>query len=146
MFGITEFIFGVKKEVTIVDLGTFKANVRNITSKNIIWEAIIKSKLDKELAIALIGNANKPFSSQIETVKFIITNNNSISNQIVSIINKKEELTNKFKNENIADYALKEINPWRKGEISYELLFQSKLKNNYLGAIFKNGKITEVYI
>ncbi|NQY31301.1 MAG: hypothetical protein HRT69_17775, partial [Flavobacteriaceae bacterium] len=90
--------------------------------------------------------SNGPYNNQIETVKYIINEIDVINNQITELINNNLELNDKFKNQSMSDFHLACINPWLKNEISYELSFDSNLNDGYVGAIFKNGRITEINI
>lgn len=142
MFGLSKLLFGEKTKINNPDLGFFEARIKNSNQKDIIWTGAIKSKeYNNELIILLIGNSNGPYKSQIETIKTILNDLENIYKQIVGIINDDSILQDKFQNKKISDFYLACINPWKKGEISYELTFDLKNGDGYVGAIFKNGNI-----
>ena len=145
MLGLGKILFGEKVKINVEDLGVFKARVRNIHKKNILWTGkVIPNGYNDELILLLLGDARGPCTSEIETVKLIINNLESIKRQIIEMLNKNKELKEKFHNQRMSDFYLACINPWRKNEVSNELSFESNINDGYVGAIFKNGRITEV--
>lgn len=145
MFGLRNLLFG--KKVTVnTQIGTFTARVKNNNSKEITWTRDSISKTDTtELFLLLTGNAKGPYESQIETVQFILNNQEEVKAQILDFITSNTTLQLEFKDQNIVDFHLVAINPWLKSEISLELSYETKNEEGYIGAIFKNQKITEVY-
>lgn len=143
MFGIGNLLFG--KQVTVnTQIGTFKARVKN-SSKEITWTGDTISITDAtELFILLTGNAKGPYEIQIETVQFILNNQDKIKAQILDIITNDTTLQLEFKGKNIANFHLAAMNPWLKSEVSFELSYEMKNDEGYIRAIFKDQKITEV--
>jgi hypothetical protein len=147
VFRIIKLLIGEKIEVEISELGIFNARIRNINKENIVWTGSISyNKSNQDLVILLLGDSKGPYKSQIEDTKIILKDLESINNQIIEIVNKDYSLKEKFKNQRITDFYLACINPWLKNEISYELSFESKINDGYIGAIFKKGKISEVNV
>ena len=145
MFGIGKLLFGEKKQINISELGVFNARIKSVTQKDIIWSGTVNSKKDNnKLIILLVGNIKGPYSTQIETVKSIINNLESVNKEIIELINDELILKKKFEGQKISDFNLVCINSWLKNEISFELTFESRIDDGYVGAIFKNGKISEV--
>ena len=145
MFGIGKLLFGEKVKIKTDSLGVFVARVKNVNQKDIIWTGKIESK-QHELILLLLGGSSGPYKHQLEATIHIIDELDNIKNQIVQLINNDSELKDKFQNQNISDFHLACINPWLKNETSYELSFDSTKNDKYVGAIFKNGIVSDVNV
>lgn len=144
MFGLGNLLFGKKVKVN-TQLGTFKARVKKDSSKEIVWTRDFTSNATtKELFLLLLGNGKGPYESQIEAVQFILNNPDEIKDQIVTIITNDKSLQSKFQGKKIADFHLVYIGVLRESKVNYELSFETKNNEEYVGAIFKDQKITEV--
>lgn len=145
MLGLGNLLFGKKVKVN-TQIGTFKARVKKNSSKEIVWtrDSIPKTETT-ELYLLLTGNAKGPYQSQIEMVQFLQNNPEKIKAQILDFITNDKALQAEFKGQNIANFHLTYVSPWLKNEVSYELSYETKNEEGYIGAIFKNQKITEVY-
>ncbi len=143
MFGIKKLLFGEEIKIKTDSFGVFKARVKTVNQKNIIWTGKIAFK-QHELILLLLGDSKGPYKHQLKTTNQIIEELDAIKSQIVALINMNVDLKDTFQNQHISHFRLACINPWLKNETSYELSFDSTKNDEYIGAILKNGIISEV--
>ncbi|MGH1385757.1 hypothetical protein [Kordia sp.] len=146
MFGILNFLFGKKVKITIPNLGIFEARVKRDKQKEITWVSDENSTYrNKEVSLLLLGNSKGPYPTQIEAAKFILKDEENIKSQMVDEISKDIKLQEKFKGQKITDYRLKCIYPWNEKETPYELSFESKINDEYIGVMHTGEKIESVF-
>ena len=68
----------------------------------------------------------------------------SIKAQIVAIIENDKDLKREFQAQRIADFHLSYIGSLKDSKVNFELSFERKNDEGYIGATFKDQKITEV--
>ncbi|WP_298426105.1 hypothetical protein [uncultured Kordia sp.] len=145
MFGLGNLLFG--KKVTVnTQLGTFKARVRNNSSKEIIWTGEIEfTTQNSELILMLLGNAKGPFQSQLETAQSILKDEESIKIQIVELLSGIPSDMKKIQDLKITDFRLKYIGFFQDDGITHELSYESE-DGGYFGAVFKGQAIKDLLI
>ncbi|WP_430409533.1 hypothetical protein [Kordia sp.] len=144
MLGIGNLLFG-KKVIVDTQIGTFKARIKKNSSKQTTWTLDATSKTENTaLFILLVGNEKGPSDNQIETVQFIRNNMESIKAQIVAIIASDKDLKREFQDQKITDFHLSYIGSLKESNVNFELSFERKKDDGYLGATLKDQKITEV--